>query len=324
VLSTATPLSRFSALDTRSPDEARDVIGRIFCPHVLSPAAARPHLFHARHNTAEQAEFSVNFVAYGAGVDIDPGELSRFFLLQIPVAGAATVRCGAREVEAVAGERGSLLSPTLPTKMHWRDGCEKIIVLIRRRAVEDHARALGLGRGDRVEFAPGVDLHGAFGRALARHVGMMVATAEEPEPATVAYQTSLRDGLLSLLFAHIETGAEGGPPRGVNARAVRRAEAFIAARADGVIAMTDVAREAGVCLRSLQESFKRSRGMTLSEWVQRTRLERFRAALLDPGAPETVSEIALSAGLGHFGRAAAAYRATYGETPGQTLKRRRG
>ena len=48
------PLSRFAAVDTRSPDDAREAIGRIFCPHFLSPVERNPRAFHARHHTVEQ------------------------------------------------------------------------------------------------------------------------------------------------------------------------------------------------------------------------------------------------------------------------------
>ena len=131
-----TPLSRFAAVDTRSPDDAREAIGRIFCPHFLNPVGRDAAAFHARHHTVEQADYSVNFVAYGATVEIDPGELSKFFLLQLPLKGNAKVRCGTVAADVEAGQRGSLLSPTLGTRMTWNEGCEKLIILIRREALE--------------------------------------------------------------------------------------------------------------------------------------------------------------------------------------------
>jgi hypothetical protein len=93
MLNADTPLSRFAAVDTRSPDDAREAIGRIFCPHFLNPIGRNTEAFHARHHTALQVDYSVNFVAYGSTVEIDPGELSRFFLLQLPLKGSARVRC---------------------------------------------------------------------------------------------------------------------------------------------------------------------------------------------------------------------------------------
>ena len=125
MLTEDTPLSRFAAVDTRSPDDAREAVGRIFCPHFLNPVGREAAMFHARHHTVEQAGYSMNFVAYGSKVEIDPGELSRFFLLQVPIRGAATVRCGTMATDVEAGRRASILSPTLGTRMTWEEGCEK-------------------------------------------------------------------------------------------------------------------------------------------------------------------------------------------------------
>lgn len=320
------PLRRFTVVDTPSPDEAREAIGRIFCPHFLSPGTRRAEGFHARHHSAAFPDFSVNYVAYGATVEIDPGELKRFFLLQVPIRGAASVRCGTVAADAEAGRTASVLSPTLRTRMTWHAGCEKIIVLIRREAMEAQFSALTHRAGDRIEFRTGLDLSGAAGRRILRHVEFILGAAEDDGPVPEAYLVSLRDGLTSLLLTGVRHSGSTFLDRPVAApapSAVRRAEAFIAENADRAIAMADVAAAAGVCLRSLQDAFKKARGTTLTEAVQTARLERFRGALLDPDGPEQVADIAFAAGFGHLGRAAAAYRARYGESPSQTLRRRR-
>ena len=317
------PLTRHRLVDTRSPDEARESIGRIFCPHFLCPREARPAEFHARHHSARQDGYSVNFVAYGAEVDIDPGELKGFFLLQWPLRGSARVRCGTDDVEAAAGERASLLSPTLPTRMTWREGCEKIIVLIRREALQRQLEALTGRQTGPVEFAVDLGMPSTLGRQLLSHLELMIGAAESGAPGP--YQALLRDALATLLLmgqphnhsAHCSVHVGAAPPG-----AVRRAEDYIDAHLCDPIAMEDIARAAGASLRSLQESFRKARGATLTEFIQRRRLELFRHRLGDRSAPASITEIAYSIGLGHLGRAAAAYRELYGETPRATLRRR--
>jgi len=317
------PLARHRLVDTRSPDEAREAIGRIFCPHVLSPRGARPAAFHARHHSARQEDYSINFVAYGAAVDIDPGELRGFFLLQWPLTGSARVRCGTDEVEAASGERASLLSPTLPTHMEWREGCEKIIALVRREALQRQLEALTGQPSRPVEFAAGVAMQSALGRQLLGHLELMTAAAENGAPR--AYQTLLRDALTTLLLTgqpHNQSASLSVPAGAASPGAVRRAEAYIEAHLCETMAMEEIARAAGTSLRSLQETFRKARGATLSEFIQRRRLALFRCRLSDPLAPASITEIAFSIGLGHLGRAAAAYRELYGETPRETLRRR--
>ncbi len=320
------PLVRHRLVDTRSPDEARAAIGRIFCPHFLIPRERRPDAFHARHHSAPQAGYSINFVAYGAEVEIDPGELSGFYLLQWPVAGAASVRCGTTLAEAATGVTASLLSPTLPTRMVWREGCEKLIVLMRREVVQKQFDALIGECGRPIEFSTAVDMRTPIGRLLERHVETMRMSVEGDGCAPEAYQVLMRDALTTLLLCgltHNQADRLAQPAAQPAPSAVRRAEDYIVAHLDSPLAVADVAAAAGANLRALQGAFKRERGMTLTECIQAKRLERFRAELSRTGEDRSVTSIAYAVGLGHLGRAAAAYRARYGETPHETLRRRR-
>ncbi len=321
----AVPLSRHKLVDTCSPDEAREAIGRIFCPHVLIPQGRAPENFHARHHTAFHTDYSVNYVTYTSTVDIDPGELSRFFLLQMPIRGGAAVRCGGALAEVEMGVRASILSPTLPTRMTWHEGCEKIIILIRREALETQFAALTHRPGERIEFATGVDLTTPSGRALSRHVALMLEAAEGG-PTPEAYMVALRDGLTTLLLTSLTHSGSlvlNAPAGAAAPKAVRRADAFIAEHADRPISMAEVAAAAGTSLRSLQDAYRLARGLTLTESIRNIRLERFRAMLEDPEGSASVTDIAFTVGFGHLGRAAAVYRARFGETPQQTLRRRR-
>src|SRR5215471_14344173 len=130
--SRAERLAAFARVTTPDVDEAADQIGRIFCPHDLKPLQARASGFYARHNCAAFDGFSVNYVAYGGSVTIDPGCLERFFLLQIPLRGSTRIRAGARDLDTAPASIASLLSPTVPTRMIW-DDCAQVILLLDRR-----------------------------------------------------------------------------------------------------------------------------------------------------------------------------------------------
>ena len=84
-------LDGFCRVATDSVDEAAEQIGRIFCPHDLEPLRAASPGFFARHNCVAFNGFSINYVAYGGSVVIDPGCLERFLLVQIPLRGSARV-----------------------------------------------------------------------------------------------------------------------------------------------------------------------------------------------------------------------------------------
>jgi AraC-like DNA-binding protein len=319
------PLSRFAAVDTRSPDAAREAIGRIFCPHFLSPVDRNPTAFHARHHTMEQTDYSVNFVAYGSTVEIDPGELSRFFLLQLPIRGTATIRCGTQIAEVRAGACASILSPTLASRMVWNEGCEKLIVLIRRDAMEAQFRALTHRESRAIEFDTAVALDGPVGRALWQHAQLMLAAAEDGHTVPDAYRTLLRDGMTTLMLTGLASNKAdlfAAPARQADPVSVRRAQDFMEANAEHAVSMAEIAAASGVSLRALQDAYRKARGMTLGEGLLSLRLARFRAELVRTDRPTTVADAAYAAGFGHLGRAAACYSQRYGEAPSETLKRR--
>jgi transcriptional regulator GlxA family with amidase domain len=60
----------------------------------------------------------------------------------------------------------SLLSPTMPTQIVWRDDCAQLILLMERRVVEQRAAALTGTSVKPVEFEPSVDLTTSVGEPL--------------------------------------------------------------------------------------------------------------------------------------------------------------
>lgn len=318
--------SLHTLVDTCSPEEAREQIGRIFCPHFLAPKDRYAAGFRAVHRSSRQRGYSINLVSYGCEVDIDPGELSTFFLLQIPLAGSATVRCG--KDTALVGPNGSasLLSPTLPTRMRWSDDCRKLIVLIERGAMQRQCEQIAGRPVGAVEFPTAVDTTGTAGSMLMGHIRQMVAATEVDTAMFGTYLAWLGESLGALLLTtlpHSQRAAIEVVTPAAGSAAIMRAEEWIRSNIDHSLAVADIAAAAGLSLRSLQEGIRRQRGTTLTQMIETIRLERFRSLLSDPDNRGSVTEVAGMVGLGHPGRAAAAYRLRYGETPSQTLRRKR-
>ncbi len=314
-------------VDTHDVDEAREAIGRIFCPHFLLVDGRWKSGFHAVHDVVEEPGHSINVVSYGSAVEIDPGELSRFFLLQLPIKGSAVVRCGNDETHVAEGRTATLLSPTLSTRMRWAEGCEKLIVLLERDLVESHFENLAHERSERIEFEPAIDLTSGIGQGIFQHSLLMSGAAKDRGHFSEAYRIMLRDGLINLLLSGLSHNRKGllqrpGPSAGPVP--VQRAEDYIRANAERSITAADIAEAAGVPLRTLQDSYRKARGQTLMEAVQDARLELLRKTLLAPSADISVADAVFSSGLCHLGRAAFAYRERYGETPSQTLRQSRG
>jgi AraC-like DNA-binding protein len=322
-------LAAYARVWTTDVDEAAESIGRIFCPHALDPLQHSWPDFHALHNCAAFDGFSVNYVAYGGSVSIDPGCLDRFFLLQVPIRGRAQVRTGGREVEANPGAVASVLSPTLPTRMLWRDHCAQLILLLDRRQVERKAAALADAAAGPVEFEPHIDLNAPFGRALQSQIEYLVDLAEQGKPASglsPVLAATLRESIVGLLLtgqrhnlsaAIHRTTTRRAPPPAVFKRAWESLEAHAAEPLD----LQRLAQLSGIGIRSLQLGFKRHFGVSISMALLDFRLEHLHARLSNAKPGERIVDIAFDLGFSHLSRMASVYRAKFGESPSETLRR---
>ena len=90
----AVPLSGHVLFQSDDLDCARERVAQKFCRTRLDIVGSR-RAFRASHHHAAGDMLSLNYISYGADVEIDPGELGDFYLIQMPVTGAATIRNGA-------------------------------------------------------------------------------------------------------------------------------------------------------------------------------------------------------------------------------------
>ncbi|MBB4395355.1 AraC family transcriptional regulator [Bradyrhizobium sp. ERR14] len=322
-------LADFARVTTDDVDEAAEQIGRIFCPHDLKPAQARAAGFSARHNCAGFDGFSINYVAYGGSVGIDPGCLERFFLVQVPLTGTAYIRAGTTELDAAPERTASLLSPTIPTRMMWRD-CAQAILLFDRRMVEQRAAALSGRASGTVEFDPVIDLEAPAGRALRGSLAELTMLAERLGPSGRLSAVAMADWR-ELLLDHLLNGQRHGLSDAIQTfsgqaerlpRALRAARDHLADNAGEPLDLARLACAAGIGIRALQLGFRRHFGLSISQMLLDMRLAGLHARLAQAAPDASITDIAFDLGFTHLSRMAGAYREKFGETPSATLRRR--
>lgn len=327
--SAAERLADFARVTTDDVDEAAEQIGRIFCPHDLKPARARAAGFSARHNCAAFDGFSINYVAYGGSVCIDPGCLERFFLLQIPLAGTAQIRAGLAELEAAPERTASLLSPTIPTRMMWRD-CAQAILLLDRRVLEQRAAALSGRASGTVEFDPVIDLETPAGVVLRTRLAELMTIAERLGPSGRLSAIAMADWR-EMLLDHLLNGQRHGLSDAITTfsgraerlpRALRAARDHLTDNAGEPLDLAQLACASGIGIRALQLGFRRHFGQSISQMLLDMRLAALHARLAQGSPDASVTDIAFELGFTHLSRMAGAYREKFGETPSATLRRR--
>ena len=319
-----TPLAKYEVFQTSDLEQARSEVARIFCPHDLV-MRDKGDGFDARHNHAEVAGFSLDFVQYGSEVLIDPGYLNAFYLLQLPLSGSATIRCG---TEIVASDRntGSIISPTLATSMVWNAGCKKLIVKLPRTAVEQTFESLvGTDLSKPIEFSSAFPMDSAGGARFRALVEFIRADLEGDGSllSNRIIAAQMREMLITSLLRvqpHSHRQALIVPASPAAPRYVKRAEDYMAAQIDQPITIDDLVAVTGVSARTLHQGFRRFRDTTPMVALRRMRLDRVRAALQAREPGKTVTSIALEWGFGHLGRFSIDYFKRFREYPSQTLK----
>lgn len=328
------PLARFEAFRSGDLDAARDFVGSIFCPHKLELTGpwtgADVRMHHARTAPSSSqggaSVVSLNYLQYGAEVNVVPGELENFFLVQVQLQGGTDVRCGNQEAQ-IAPTMASVLSPSEFTHMHWTADAAELVVRLERDAVEKHLGALlGSHLPEPLVFDLKMDCLSGPASSWWRAVRFLAAELETSDTvlsSPLAAKQFEQTLICSLLYSqhHNYTDALKHGLSTAAPRHVKLVEDYIHAHADEAITVEDLTALAGVSARTLFAGFKRFRGVSPMRYLREVRLKRVRRDLEGARGAETVTDIAMKWGFSQLGRFAVEYRKEFGESPSDTLKR---
>ncbi|SEE56736.1 AraC family transcriptional regulator [Jiangella alba] len=324
----APPLQRFELFYTEDLDDARDLVGQVFVPHRLDLAGGCTKV-RARMHTKRLDRLAANYVTYGGGVLIEPGELGSFFVVQMPLAGQSLVRYGGEELLSTP-DTASVVSPTIPLTQRWSTDCAQLILRLERPALEAHLRHLtGAPLPTPLRFDLGMDISTGSGRTWAGHFRLLVAELDRTDGSMVTNPlvfTELEDLLMTSLlvaqphnYSHLLAESQLSP---IPNRAVTMVREMIENHPEWEHTVASLAKMAQVSVRALQLAFRQHVGVTPREYLWSVRMRRAREELLaSQRETTTVARVVARWGLGHPGRFAALYVKQYGELPSETLAR---
>jgi AraC-like DNA-binding protein len=318
-------ITRSNGFQSLDPAETRRHIANVLKDHELKTYSDG---FRADIHWASAGALSLAVLEYGATVEINPGSLHKFLLVQMPLRGQARVRVGAADT-ILSRDMAGVIAPTMPFRILWERGCRQLILKVERPKLEQTCQAL-IGRSLRepIDFEPCMDLHSAGGIGWHRLMTYVLSLLDlgDPRPVSPLVFAPVEDMVITHLLSYqpnnyrAEICAEAGG-RSVVPRCVKYAEAFIEDHAREPISLTDIASHAGVSVRTLSQSFKSFRNTSPIAALRDVRLEGARADLMAGGGEASVTDIALRWGFNHLGRFSQLYRERYGEKPLATLRR---
>jgi AraC-like DNA-binding protein len=308
-------------------EHARKYIGGVFVEHEVSYLSHR-HQLDFRHRQARLGTIAINSMQYGAGVTVIAPPLG-FYLLQFTLNGECSIQQDKQYVTLPTGSV-AIVNPYRSYKKKWLPGTRQLLLRIDSQDIEHEFRALtGNNEPARIEFdlSPISDVT-KIG-TLTSYVRMLCHELRN-EKSHLAHQpvsARMTSGLVSILLATMRYNKAQIVKRpGCSAAPffVRRVERYIEEHASDQISLSDLVKVAGVSARTLQTSFSRFRNMSPMSYLRGVRLDLAYNEFARAGRRRIfISDVAYALGLGHLGRFARDYKARFGETPSQTLRRGR-
>jgi AraC-like DNA-binding protein len=312
-------------------DEMEDLTSSLISPNRLRPLT-KEVAFNGVFQVHGLQDFFTFATGYGCSVGVniqhEPDD-ERMGFVWAPKGNGQLIMDG--RTHAFSSQRGIVMTSGPPRTLNYLDDCATSVLVMNRRKMAEHcAKLLGHDLDRDPQFDPGFDLNSANGQSWLKL--FEYATSELASPRSLSRtvpaarqqleQMAMTGFLLSQ--SHTYSDALLRPQAAAVPFYVRRAEAYIEAHFAEPLSLAEIAAQAGVSARSLQNGFQTFRNTTPMGFLRSLRLQRVHRVLLaaDPGTAR-VTEIALACGFNHMGEFASAYRRTFGETPRETLVRAR-
>lgn len=321
------PPERRRIFRSRNLEEAHAYLRSVELRLEVSPKRASEIDLHV--NGFYFASSYIGDVKYGPAVTLVAADRARDdFWLHVPVRGAFEVTNQAGSVVCAPGHDGVLSGPAGHVTRS-QAGSERITLAITRSAMEPQlAMLLGNPPNKALEFAPKVDLTSGHGRSLTGYLQMAIADIERPgsvlhQPTVFGiFEQFIMTGLL-LHHPHNYSEALRRLDRPVAPRDVKRAIDYIEAHLNTTFTIADIVRATGVAGRTLFKQFRDFKGVSPMRYARDARFREVRRALLATEPEHSVTDIATSWGFAHMGHFSVEYRRRFGESPSETLRRRR-
>ena len=306
------PLARCPAMRTADPDEAQQVVSRVYVPHRLRASG----VLDARLNLVGSTRLTFGYLSYGTAIELSVPPMVECYHLNLTVRGRTAVHQGATATITNAGLSGVLLSPFEESRLRWSADAAQFAVRIPVRSLWAQLSSLLQETVAAPRFDLRVDLDSDAGRGL---LGAATFLADQLDGGGAA--DLVHEQLESYLLTQLLLGSEhnysgrlhhsGAPDR----LAVSEAVDYIEAYPERTLGIAELAAVTGVGAAALQAAFTAELGVRAETYVREVRLTRAHAQLREPGPGDSVAAVARRWGFSSTSRFCTEYRERYGCSP---------
>jgi len=318
------PLANHASFGSRDLASFRRYLAHSYCDHHISQLEPAEPVY-ASHNRVGLSELSLNYLRYGADVEIDIGPFNTFYMFEFPRSGSVDLDLGSHQIQTRPGF-AAVISPTMPVWSHWSKDCEQMMVKIAKSALEQHLSQL-IGRSLPYDllFEPLIDFEKPEAQSLLRFTSFLFDQFDNASPLL-----SSRGISKDIEHAFMSTLLLGQPnnysdllrarSNSVAPRHVRRAIEFIEKNLRNEIGIDELVAVSATSARALYAGFNKFVGMPPQALIKNRRLDCARQDLMEGEGDTTVAEIAMRWQFCHLGRFSSEYRKRFGESPRETLR----
>jgi AraC-like DNA-binding protein len=320
------PLQDFPLFDSHAPDVARSILRRYGVDLIVPD----PDGFFLRTNLAELPQTGLYFCISGGTATLSV-PARHVALVHLCLSGHGRLTSGEKVVELYEGA-ACICSPGRAAKLEIEDDFTQLVLRIPQPVLERTiASLIGFRPHQPILFEPAIardDPRYLGFRDLTRLLATRLDAPFSAWPKNVLLQLE-RSCITALLYCsrHNLNRLLDSEDHELTPQYLLRAENYAEGRCGeerwaDEITVEELARAAGVSVSTLNRGFIRHRGYSPAAFIKRLRLARARW-LLETGAARTVVGVALHCGFANPSRFANDYRAAFGESPTETLRRSR-
>jgi AraC-like DNA-binding protein len=308
----------FQICTPRADDFERDVAPLLGAHRLQVRGRATRASFHMRHKPLQR--MSLSTVRYGREVGVEVLAARDHWSVSKVISGSVAVGAGASAYRHHEGS-WTVYAHDCADALDFDASGEVQTLALPLRSLDTALAAL-LGHP---APRPLRLLHGLIDTPLQRQrldgIAARLWALDDGADATPGRVLHLHEELalyeLLLALPHDQSDALRQLPRAQGALPVRRAREFLHAHVQagghGDVALSDVARHAGLGVRALGEAFRRELGVSPMRYLRQLRLDRARLDLLSGRC--SVTEAATRWGFWNLGDFARYYRQRHGELP---------
>lgn len=306
--------------------DSHDLVAREFSDHGLKWCGGAVETSLSKVHIRQLQLF---LLQYGAEVEIRPRPFDGFVLVHVSLCGVAEMVSDGVPIRLPAGA-AALIAPRRNLHMRWQQGARQLILkvpcgLLRSWAPESLV-------GETAFVHPLLPLSAVQGQQWHFLMQSLLHVSQQTvESAAHARWVDHMESNVALFLAScaqgLRQGAQPASPAqeapgwatasGGDLRRLDKLDAYMRSRLCAPVALEDLARAAGVSMRSLNMLCQRHHGASPMALLRNMRLDAVRARLQE-SPDHCVTDAALEFGFGHLGRFSSYYRERFGELPSQT------